>query len=937
MRCSRVLSVLGVVAVGLAGLNCSSDNGSAPPTLVPTTVNVSGNAQTGAAGAALPAPIAVTIFDQNGDGLAGVVVTFSITAGGGSLGTPTATSNAQGVASTTWTLGPAAGVNNNAATAGVPGYGGPSLSFTASATAGAPTQIAKTAGDAQTGEAAQSVPLMPKVTVKDALNNPAAGVTVTWAVTAGGGSVASATSMTDAAGEATIAWTLGPLVGAGVHSLRASISALVNATFTATGTLTAGTLAINGGDNQSAVVNTAVAIGPSVLVKSPGAGGVPVAGVVVNWAVTSGGGAPSAATSTTNAAGVASIGWTIGGTVGSNNQGLSATVAGLTGSPVGFVASGTAPPTQIASFSGNAQTGSAGQALAQPLVVLVRNAVNAPVAGVLVAWQATAGGGALSAPTSITDAAGHASIGLTVGTTAGATNQTVTGTVAGLAGSPVTFTASVVAAAASQIAKSSGDAQTATVGSLLPQPIAVVVKDTYGNVKSGVTVNWAAVAGSGSTAVASSVTDVAGIATSGWTIGTVAGTGNQSATATAAGLTGSPLTFTASATSGPASVLAIVSGNNQAATVGNPLPAPLVVSVKDAFNNPVAGVNVNWAAATGGGSVSAATVATIAAGTATVTRTLGGTVGAQTTTASVAGTTPASVTFNATGAALVSGYGITLRYLSAISPARQAVFDAAAARWAGIIIGDLTDINLSGANSIPAAQCGANSPAINEVVDDILVFVTLDSIDGPFGVLGSAGPCFVRSVGGVANRLSLVGRMRFDTADVAFMETNGIFQSVMLHEMGHVIGIGSLWLVPASLPPLVVGPAAGGGTDPYFVGATAIAQFNANGGGVYLGIPVPVEAGGGPGTQDSHWRESVMGKELMTGYVSLTANPLSSITVGSLADMGYTVSYANADPYTVNGVNLQMPGGGGEFRLVEAAPDWTLKAIDSQGRITRVR
>lgn len=927
MRCSRVLTVLGVVAVGLAGLNCSSDNGSEPPTLVPTTVNVSGNAQTGAAGAALPAPIGVTILDQNGDGLAGVVVTFSITAGGGSLGTPTATSNAQGVASTTWTLGPTTGVNNNAATASVPGYGGPSLPFTATATAGAPTQIAKTAGDAQTGEAAQAVPLVPKVTVKDAFNNPAAGVTVTWTVTAGGGSVAAATSTTDAAGEASMAWTLGPLVGAGVHSLRASISALVNATFTATGTLTAGTLTINGGDNQSAVASTAVAVAPSVLVKTPGAGGVPVAGVVVNWAVTSGGGAPSAATSTTNSAGVASIGWTLGGSVGVNNQGLSATVAGLTGSPVGFVASATAPPTQIAMFSGDGQTGTAGAALAQPLVVLVRDAANAPVAGVVVTWQATAGGGALSAATSTTDAAGHASVGLTVGTTAGATNQTVTGAVAGLAGSPVTFAASVVAAAASQIAKSSGDAQTATVGTLLPQPIAAVVKDQYGNVKSGVTVNWAAGAGSGATAVASSVTDAAGIATSGWTIGTVAGTNNQSATATAAGLAGSPLTFTASATAGPAAVLAIVSGDNQSATVGNALPAPLVASVKDAYNNPVAGVNVNWAAATGGGSVSAATVATTAAGTSTVTRTLGGTVGAQTTTASAAGTTPASVTFNATGTAVVSGYGITLRYLSTVSAPRQAVFAAAASRWAGIITGDLTDVAAFG---IGAGTCGANSPAVNENIDDLLIFVTLDSIDGPFGVLGSAGPCYIRN----GTKLSLIGRMRFDTADVAFMEANNIFQAVMLHEMGHVIGIGSLW---TQVPSLLVGSVAGGGTDPYFTGATAITQFNANGGAGYVGNKVPVEAGGGPGTQDSHWRESVMGKELMTGYVSLVANPLSSITVGSLADMGYTVSYANADPYTVDGVNLQLPGGAGEFHLVEAAPDWTLKAIDAQGRITRVR
>ena len=83
----------------------------------------------------------------------------------------------------------------------------------------------------------------------------------------------------------------------------------------------------------------------------------------------------------------------------------------------------------------------------------------------------------------------------------------------------------------------------------------------------------------------------------------------------------------------------------------------------------------------------------------------------------------------------------------------------------------------------------------------------------------------------------------------------------MLHEMGHVIGIGSLW---TQAPSLLVGSVAGGGTDPYFTGANAIAQFNANGGAGYVGNRVPVANVGGPGTLDSHWRESVMGKELMT-------------------------------------------------------------------------
>jgi hypothetical protein len=61
---------------------------------------------------------------------------------------------------------------------------------------------------------------------------------------------------------------------------------------------------------------------------------------------------------------------------------------------------------------------------------------------------------------------------------------------------------------------------------------------------------------------------------------------------------------------------------------------------------------------------------------------------------------------------------------------------------------------------------------------------------------------------------------------------------------------------------------------------------------------VPVEGNGGDGTADSHWRESVLANELMTGFLGPgTVNPLSRITVASMADLGYTVNIAAADPY----------------------------------------
>jgi hypothetical protein len=82
--------------------------------------------------------------------------------------------------------------------------------------------------------------------------------------------------------------------------------------------------------------------------------------------------------------------------------------------------------------------------------------------------------------------------------------------------------------------------------------------------------------------------------------------------------------------------------------VGTALPAPLVVVVKDAGNNAVAGVSVAWAVGSGGGSVSAATSTTNAAGEAQISWTLGAAVGTQSVTASVTGLTGSPVSFTAT-------------------------------------------------------------------------------------------------------------------------------------------------------------------------------------------------------------------------------------------------------------------------------------------------
>jgi len=367
-------------------------------------------------------------------------------------------------------------------------------------------------------------------------------------------------------------------------------------------------------------------------------------------------------------------------------------------------------------------------------------------------------------------------------------------------------------------------------------------------------------------------------------------------------------------------------GNAQTAMAGTAVSTAAGVTVKDQSGHGMSGVAVTFAVSAGGGFANPATDTTDAQGVATTTWVLGSAVGSGTNglTATVDGFAGAPTALTASTTPVVSQYNIVLRFLTPMSPSQTAAFTSAAARWSSIVVGNLPpDVVVAN-----AGDCGANSPPMNETVDDIVIFATIDSIDGPGNILGGASPCWIRDV----SSLTLVGEMTFDSADMAALQANNILNAVILHEMGHVLGIGTLWTYVT--PSLLTG---GGTLDPYFTGPGGIFQFNRDGGLGYAGKKVPVENQGGPGTADGHWRETVMGRELMTGYISLTSNPLSTITVGSLEDMGYTVSYANADPYTVSPINLRMGPGAEDVKLIEMKPMVTVKRVDPAGRIIRGR
>ena len=175
-------------------------------------------------------------------------------------------------------------------------------------------------------------------------------------------------------------------------------------------------------------------------------------------------------------------------------------------------------------------------------------------------------------------------------------------------------------------------------------------------------------------------------------------------------------------------------------------------------------------------------------------------------------------------------------------------------------------------------------------IDNIVTVKLKDTSDGVGGNLASAGGNAVS--GTLIGSSQATGTITIDEADLDSMKGNGSAYSVYLHEMMHAVGFSSHGF--------------GGAT---YTGANAIAQYNE-----IMGTSVTslnLEDGGGAGTAGSHWEEDDFTNELMTGYSEGGAQPepLSAVSIGVLADSGYTVDYNAADSWTGPGTGTGTGGG----------------------------
>jgi adhesin/invasin len=609
-----------------------------------TTVAINaGNNQTAAAGTAVATPPSVLITDADANPVSGEFAGFAVASGGGSVTGGNVFSNASGIAAVgSWTLGGNAGANTLTATS--TGLIGSPLTFTATGTTG--PHLTVTTAPSASATVAAAFATQPVLQLRDAsgVAVATAGVVVTATIASGGGTLGGTTTATTSATGAAAFTNLQITGTAGSRTLAFSAPSYASAT--ASVSVSAGaaaTIAVSAGNGQTAAAGATLAVAPAVLVTD--AGGNPVSGVAVAFAVASGGGSLTGASATSNASGIATVGsWTLGA-AGANT--VTATASGLAGSPITFTATATVPAVpHLALTTAPSTSAPSGVVFGTQPVVQLRDANDAVVAsaGVVVTASISAGGGTLG--------------GTATATTLSNGSATFTNlSIAGLVGSrtlsfdapgysAVTASVLVTAGEAASIAVNAGNNQSAVAGAALATQPSVIVKDASTNPVSGVAVTFAVATGGGSLTGGSATTNASGVATVGsWTLGTTAGANTM--TATSSGLSGSPVTLTATGTSGAPASLSKQAGDNQTAPASTAVSTAPSVKLADANGNGISGATVTFTVTGGGGSVTGGTQTTNASGIATVTGwTLGASTGANALTASSSGVS--SVVFNAT-------------------------------------------------------------------------------------------------------------------------------------------------------------------------------------------------------------------------------------------------------------------------------------------------
>ncbi len=323
---ARTILTLGDEDGELTATASGYDTATASITITPAATDLevfSGSGQTGTPGSTLSSPFVVRFRDDDGDPIVGAQITFAVETGGGSLSNATDTTDSDGEAETTLTLGTAGMRNTVRANVDSTDYPGvASAVFTAEASLG-PDAIIIVSGDGQIGQVGRLLDEDLSIQVVDRDDNGISGVLVRFRITEGRGRLSRNSDRTDPDGYAEIGFT--PTAD-GETVVEAYSTGLSSAFFTiTTGEPPADIVKISG-DTQSGSPGARLA--NPFVVEVVDENEDPVSGVTVNFAVTAGGGSVSPSSATTNASGRAQTRLTLGDEPGDNR--VAARVSGLT-------------------------------------------------------------------------------------------------------------------------------------------------------------------------------------------------------------------------------------------------------------------------------------------------------------------------------------------------------------------------------------------------------------------------------------------------------------------------------------------------------------------------------------------------------------------------------------------------------------------------------
>lgn len=560
-----------------------------------------GDNQSAFVGTSVPVAPAVLVTDAYGNPVPHSTVTFSAYNSGEVSNGPSSgfsiavVTNTAGIATLAyWKLLYTAGPHTLVATADESVNGVQQVTFHATAVAVAGTKLRIVNPPSSSAVSGVALPAQPSIQIVDASNNAVAssGVTITASIGSGAGVLGNVTATTNGSGLATFSG-LSITGGPGIVTLSFASTGL---TSVASGTIALGgfqgTVVVNGGNNQSAAVVTAVPTPPSVLVKD--AGGNPAPGAVVQFTaqgagakVSNGSTTTTSVTTITNAQGIAQLAsWTLG--TGAGTQTLSASVVGSSTSPATISATATFGPAAGLVAVSMPTTGVSSMPFSTPPALQVVDAYGNNVATANIPVTANFSyvqNGSLTGGTANTNASGIATFGALV-ISAFVGNVSLTFGAPGLAPyiSPnIVFSTG----AATAIRPNSPSGQTATVGTVVSVPPSVRVSDGAYNPVAGIVVTFistttgALIQGTGSPgSTVTLTTDTAGIATlSSWTLSPTAGTNSV-----VASFSGGPVVFTALGVPASGNVLSLTTPASATITSGVPFASQPVVQLRNASN-----------------------------------------------------------------------------------------------------------------------------------------------------------------------------------------------------------------------------------------------------------------------------------------------------------------------------------------------------------------